>query len=191
MRRSSSGFRSTDIANLESIVRNPYDSASSISSANPPSHIISKDSMALTKLRLALAASILLPANTACNRNAKLRIAVVPKGQTHIFWQSVHAGAAKAGQELGVEILWNGAAAENDLTGQIGIVENFISQHVDGIALAPAHGEKLIPIVEQTTRANVPVSNFDSGGGAGGGGGGGAAGGGGGGAGAAGRRAEI
>jgi ribose transport system substrate-binding protein len=119
--------------------------------------------MALTKLRLALAAVILLLANAACNRNAKLRIAVVPKGQTHIFWQSVHAGAAKAGQELGVDILWNGPAAENDLTGQIGIVENFISQHVDGIALAPAHGEALVPIVEQAAAAKIPVSIFDSG----------------------------
>src|SRR6185312_7533974 len=119
MRRSSSGLRSTDIANLESIVRNPYLPAVWFSSANPLSHIISKDSMALTKFRLALAGIILLLANTACNRNSKLRIAVIPKGQTHIFWQSVHAGAAKAGQELGVEILWNGPAAENDLSGQI------------------------------------------------------------------------
>lgn len=119
--------------------------------------------MALTKCRLVLAAVILLLANAACNRNAKLRIAVVPKGQTHIFWQSVHAGAAKAGQELGVDIIWNGPAAENDLSNQIGIVENFISQHVDGIALAPAHGEALVPIVEQAATAKIPVSIFDSG----------------------------
>ncbi len=119
--------------------------------------------MALTKLRLSLAAVILLLSNAACNRNTKPRIAVIPKGQTHIFWQSVHAGAVKAGQEMGVDILWNGPAVENDLTGQIGIVENFISQHVDGIALAPAHGEALVPIVEQAATANVPVSIFDSG----------------------------
>ncbi|HVV45581.1 MAG TPA: substrate-binding domain-containing protein, partial [Bryobacteraceae bacterium] len=33
----------------------------------------------------------------------------------------------------------------------------------DGIALAPAHGEALVPIVEQAAAANVPVSIFDSG----------------------------
>ncbi|HVY92098.1 MAG TPA: substrate-binding domain-containing protein [Bryobacteraceae bacterium] len=119
--------------------------------------------MALTKSRLALAAVFLLLTNAACNRSAKLRIAVVPKGQTHIFWQSVHAGAVKAGQELGADILWNGPAAENDLSGQIGIVENFISQHVDGIALAPAHGEALVPVVDQAAAAKIPVSIFDSG----------------------------
>jgi ribose transport system substrate-binding protein len=119
--------------------------------------------MALTKFRLAVTAVTLLLANTACNRSTKLRIAVIPKGQTHIYWQSVHAGAAKAGQELGVEILWDGPAAENDLSNQIGIVENFISQHVDGIALAPAHGEALVPIVEQAAAAKIPVAIFDSG----------------------------
>jgi len=28
------------------------------------------------------------------------RIAVIPKGTTHIFWKSIHAGAIKAQQEL-------------------------------------------------------------------------------------------
>jgi ribose transport system substrate-binding protein len=119
--------------------------------------------MAFTKFRLALAALTLLLANAACNRSTLPRIAVVPKGQTHIFWQSVHAGAAKAGQELGAEILWNGPAAENDLSNQIGIVENFVTQHVDGIALAPAHGEALVPVVERAAAAKIPVSIFDSG----------------------------
>ena len=41
----------------------------------------------------------------------KYRIAVIPKGTTHVFWKSIHAGALKAKQELGdsgleVEIIW-------------------------------------------------------------------------------------
>ena len=32
-----------------------------------------------------------------------LTIAVIPKGTTHEFWQSIHAGASKAGKELGVD----------------------------------------------------------------------------------------
>jgi ribose transport system substrate-binding protein len=27
----------------------------------------------------------------------KYRIAVIPKGTTHVFWKSIHAGAVKAG----------------------------------------------------------------------------------------------
>ena len=34
---------------------------------------------------------------------SKLRIAVIPKGTTHVFWKSVEAGAKAAAKELGVE----------------------------------------------------------------------------------------
>ena len=105
----------------------------------------------------------MLFASTACNRSTQLRIAVIPKGQTHIFWQSVHAGAVMAGNEMGAQILWNGPATELDLSKQIGIVDDFINQHVDGIALAPAHGEALVPVVEHAAEMNIPVSIFDSG----------------------------
>ena len=114
-------------------------------------------------IRIALAALLLIFASTACNRTTQLRIAVIPKGQTHIFWQSVHAGAVKAGNEMGAQILWNGPATELDLSKQIGIVDDFINQHVDGIALAPAHGESLVPVVEHASEEHIPVSIFDSG----------------------------
>jgi ribose transport system substrate-binding protein len=100
---------------------------------------------------------------TACRRTDRLVIAVVPKAQAHIFWQTVHAGAVAAARESGVELRWNGPASEIDFTRQINIVEDFINQHVDGIALAPAHGESLVPIVERAAQERIPVTIFDSG----------------------------
>jgi ribose transport system substrate-binding protein len=99
----------------------------------------------------------------SCNRNTKPRIAVVPKGQAHIFWQSIHAGALKAGGELGVEILWNGPAVETEFSRQIGIIEDFINQRVDGIALAPSNGEAMVPVIERAAAERIPVTIFDSG----------------------------
>lgn len=99
----------------------------------------------------------------SCNRTHKRVIAVVPKGQAHIFWQSVHAGAVAAGRDLGVEILWNGPASEIDFSRQINIVDDFINQHVSGIVLAPAHGESLVPVVEHAAQENIPVAIIDSG----------------------------
>src|SRR5712691_7226753 len=37
-----------------------------------------------------------------------LTIAVIPKGTSHVFWQSIHAGANRAAQELGVTVIWRG-----------------------------------------------------------------------------------
>jgi len=79
----------------------------------------------------------LLLALAACNRDTRKRIAVIPKGQAHLFWQSVHAGAVAAPRENNVDILWNGPASETDFTGQLQIVESMITQHVDAICLAP------------------------------------------------------
>jgi len=100
-----------------------------------------------------------------CNRRqpGKRVIAVIPKGVSHFFWQTVHAGAEAAGKDLGVEIVWNGPAQETDYTGQINIVEDAINRRVDGIVLAPSHGEALVPIVERAQREGIPVTIFDSG----------------------------
>ena len=101
--------------------------------------------------------------DASCKRSTKPRIAVVPNGQSHVFWQSIHAGAVKASNELGVEILWNGPPLETDYSRQIGIVEDFINQRVDGIALAPSNGEAMVPVVERAAQEHIPVTIFDSG----------------------------
>src|SRR5207247_5093507 len=49
---------------------------------------------------------------TACQGSKKKVIAVVPKGTSHLFWQSVQAGAIAAGRDLGVEVVWNGRSEE-------------------------------------------------------------------------------
>lgn len=101
----------------------------------------------------------------ACNRGGRGKrvIAVIPKGVAHFFWQSVHAGAEAAGKEFGVEVMWKGPAQETDYTGQINIVEDAINRRVDGIVLAPSHGDALVPIVERAQKEGILVTIFDSG----------------------------
>jgi ribose transport system substrate-binding protein len=92
----------------------------------------------------------------------KLRIAVVPKGTTHEFWKAVHAGAVKAGKELGVEIIWKGPLKEDDLKSQVDLVQSFTAQGVSGMVLAPLNDSALAPPVKAAVRAGVPVVIFDS-----------------------------
>ncbi len=96
------------------------------------------------------------------------RIAVIPKGTTHVFWKSVHAGALKAAKELTdegtpVEIQWKGALLENDREGQINVVADFVAQGVDGIVLAPLDSTALVPSIENAKAAGIPTVIFDSG----------------------------
>jgi ribose transport system substrate-binding protein len=97
-----------------------------------------------------------------CHREHKRVIAVIPKGNADLFWQSVHAGAVKAGRETGVDVLWNGPASEADYTVQIQIVDAMINRHVDAIALAPTDRQALVTVVNRAADRNVPVVIFDS-----------------------------
>lgn len=90
-------------------------------------------------------------------------IAVIPKGTTHSFWKAIHAGAIKASQELGVEVIWKGPAREDDRDAQIAEVENFVSRGVSGIVLAPTDDKALRLPVTDAMRAGIPVVIIDSG----------------------------
>src|SRR5512134_2466579 len=79
----------------------------------------------------------------------KLTIAVIPKGTTHEFWKSIHAGSNKAAGELSaegteVEVIWKGPLREDDREQQIQVVEGFAAQGVDGIVLAPLDDRALV-----------------------------------------------
>jgi ribose transport system substrate-binding protein len=91
-----------------------------------------------------------------------LRIAVVPKGTTHEFWKAVHAGAAKAAKELGVEIVWKGPLKEDDLKSQVDLVQSFTAQGVAGMVLAPLNDSALAAPVKAAVKSGVPVVIFDS-----------------------------
>lgn len=93
---------------------------------------------------------------------ARLRLAVIPKGTTHEFWKSVHAGAVKAARELDVDIVWKGPLKEDDLKSQVDLVQSFTAQHVSGILLAPLNDKALVSSVNGATSANIPVVIFDS-----------------------------
>ena len=105
----------------------------------------------------------------ACGRGSETRgpksltVAVVPKGTSHAFWQSIHAGAAKAGQELGVTIVWRGPLREDERESQISEVERFITSGVSGIVLAPLDEVALAQPVADAKQNNIPVVVIDSG----------------------------
>jgi ABC-type sugar transport system substrate-binding protein len=94
----------------------------------------------------------------------KYRLAVIPKGTTHEYWKSVHAGAVQAAKEAGnVEILWKGPLQENDTEGQINVVQEFITKKVDGLVFAPLDSQALIAPVKDAQQRGIPTVVFDSG----------------------------
>src|SRR5688572_6568373 len=102
--------------------------------------------------------------DTASGGAKEFRVAVIPKGATHEFWKSVHAGADEAAKELGnVEIIWQGPMKEDDRESQQKVVEQMTVQKVSGIVLAPLDDVALAGPVDEAQKADIPVIIIDSG----------------------------
>jgi ribose transport system substrate-binding protein len=101
-------------------------------------------------------------AATGCREAKRLTFAVIPKGRVLLYWQTVHAGAARAAKESGVEILWNATERETDYAGQARLVEAMLNRRVDAIVLAPIDKVMLVGPVERAAHMNVPVIVMDS-----------------------------
>jgi ribose transport system substrate-binding protein len=116
--------------------------------------------------RISIAVLLAVLITPACGRGQdddRLTIAVIPKGTTHAFWQSIRAGAERAGREHDVNVIWRGPLREDDRASQITEVEGFITRGVSGIVLAPLDETALALPVADAQRRNIPVVIFDSG----------------------------
>jgi ribose transport system substrate-binding protein len=118
-------------------------------------------------LRLALPAAILLPLclpTLSCGdkRGPRITIGVIPKGVSHVFWQSVKAGADKAGREENVDVKWDGPPTEGERSTQIRIIGDMLNRGVDALCVAPLDKDAITPSLE-TARKKIPVVVFDSG----------------------------
>lgn len=93
---------------------------------------------------------------------AGTRVVVIPKGTTHQFWQAVNAGAQDAAAAKGLEATFKGPLEEDDRAQQKQLVQQYISEGVAGIALAPLDHKALVPDVKRATSKGIPVVIFDS-----------------------------
>jgi ribose transport system substrate-binding protein len=117
-----------------------------------------------------LASAAALPFLAAgCQRDRSIkRVAVIPKGMTHEFWQSIHRGAERAASDLAeegvkVQVIWDGPLRERDILEQIQIVDRRVATGVDGIVLAPQHSRIMVAPVKRAGEEGIPVVVIDSG----------------------------
>jgi ribose transport system substrate-binding protein len=89
-------------------------------------------------------------------------IAVIPKCTTHFFWKAVEAGAREGAKEAGVEMVWKGSLNEDEPAQQIQIFEQFVSEGVGGIVLAPIDDAALKRPVAAAMQKGIPVVIMDS-----------------------------
>lgn len=99
---------------------------------------------------MALAAAV-----TGVGAAGKPKVGFVAIDLTHPFFVRMMYSANRAAQDFGVDIVWK--SAEGSLEKQLALVENFIQQKVDCIAIDPIDKVGVIPAVLKAKSAGIPV----------------------------------
>ncbi|MGE5244182.1 MAG: sugar-binding protein [Betaproteobacteria bacterium] len=91
-----------------------------------------------------------------------LRFAIVPKSLDLPVFNYARIGAEREAKALGgVEVIWRGPESADQLR-QKEILESFITQHVDGIAISCLNGDFLTETIDKAVDAGIPVVTWDS-----------------------------
>jgi ribose transport system substrate-binding protein len=91
----------------------------------------------------------------------KPTIPVIVKATTSVYWQTVLAGARKAGQDLGVDVTELGAQSESDIAGQISILQKAVASNPAAIVIAPAQFAALGKPIDEAAK-KVKIIGIDS-----------------------------
>jgi ribose transport system substrate-binding protein len=91
----------------------------------------------------------------------KPTIPVIVKDTTSIYWQTVLAGARKAGQDFDVNVTELGAQSETDVAGQISLLEKAVASNPTAIVIAPAQFAPLGKPIDEAAK-KVKIIGIDS-----------------------------
>ncbi len=93
-----------------------------------------------------------------------LKIIAVPKSVASSYWTIVENGIkCYASKVPNVNVVWNGVQTDTQISDQISLLQNYITQSPDGILYAATDAKALYPVTQAAQSANIPVFNFDSG----------------------------
>ncbi|RYH12398.1 substrate-binding domain-containing protein [Tropicimonas sp. IMCC6043] len=112
-------------------------------------------------LKTLVSAAVLAMAATTGMAQDKPTVAYVVK-EINPYFNVMLDGAQAAADELGVTLLTSAAANQTAVEQQMSIVEDFISQKVDAIVIAPIDSKALVPVLERATKAGIKVVNVDN-----------------------------
>ncbi|MBT2655528.1 autoinducer 2 ABC transporter substrate-binding protein [Bacillus sp. ISL-18] len=95
------------------------------------------------------------------NESKPVIIAVVPKLVNIPYFNAVEEGAAEAGKDLGIKVIYKGPSVA-DADQQIRVINELIDQKVDVIAVSANDPDKLVPVLEKAKGQHIKVITWDS-----------------------------
>ncbi len=90
------------------------------------------------------------------------KIDVIIKASDSSFWQTMLAGARKAGDDYGAQVGLFGPTSETDVNQQVQLIENSISRGADAIVLAPNSSDALNNAIKRARDGGTKVIVVDT-----------------------------
>jgi ribose transport system substrate-binding protein len=86
-----------------------------------------------------------------------LRFPIIVKDTTSIYWQTVLAGARKAGKDFNVNVPELGAQSPSDIDGQISILEKAVSGKPAAVVIAPTQFAALGKPIDEAAKKVIMI----------------------------------
>ncbi|MEA2265940.1 MAG: ribose transport system substrate-binding protein [Solirubrobacteraceae bacterium] len=93
---------------------------------------------------------------------AATKVDVIIKASDSSFWQTMLAGAKRAGNDYGLQVGLFGPTSETDVAQQVQLIENSISRGVKAIVLAPNSSDALNDAIKRARSAGIKVIVVDT-----------------------------
>ena len=90
------------------------------------------------------------------------KVDVIIKASDSSFWQTMLAGASKAGGDYGLKVGLFGPTSETDINQQVQLIENSISRGADAIVLAANSSNALNSAIKRARQAGIKVVTADT-----------------------------
>jgi ribose transport system substrate-binding protein len=84
-------------------------------------------------------------------------IAFIPQTSGSMLWDEEHCGATAAAEKLKCRLYWNAPTSENDMAGQVSLIDKVGRGNYQGVVLAPNHTLGIRAPVRRALAAGLPV----------------------------------
>jgi len=105
----------------------------------------------------ALLAMLSLLFSAGCHKPSHVTIAIIPRTTGSLLWEPEHRGAQDAAEGIGAKIYWNAPTREDDIAGQIALIEQVVAGNYQGLVLAPNQSLALITPVRRALAHGLPI----------------------------------
>jgi ribose transport system substrate-binding protein len=84
-------------------------------------------------------------------------IAVIPQTAGSMLWEVEHFGATTAADKLKCRLYWNTPTSENDMAGQVSLIDRVVRGRYQGLVLAPNQTLGVLAPLHRALAAGLPV----------------------------------